>query len=88
MLSGLTLGQVKGYGRMLKLAFVRAIAEGLVFRQAAPTKRHYRSAFQAVDVAVHIFYFEVALNSQGAVGVNRNGSICHREIVFRTNLQY
>jgi hypothetical protein len=88
MLSGLTLGQVKGYGFMLKLAFVRAIAEGLVFRQAAPTKRHYRSAFQAVDVAVHIFYFEVALNPQGAVGVNGNGSSCHREIFFRINLQY
>jgi hypothetical protein len=49
---------------MRQVAFVRAIAERFVFRQAAPAKRYYRSALQAIGIALHVHYFEIAYNFQ------------------------
>jgi len=48
------------YGLMLKMVFVRAIAKGLVLRQAATAQRHYLPALQVVSIACFVHYLKVA----------------------------
>src|SRR5277367_1002664 len=48
-------------------AFVRAVAEGLAFREAAAAESEFGASAQTVGVAFLVNYFDFAVNQQRAI---------------------
>ena len=68
--------QVEGYCLMFEAAFVGAVAERLIVRQAATAQRYHCAASEIINVALLVYYFEIALYFVGAVAVDRY-PCCH-----------
>gem|GEM_PF-4682601 len=47
---------------VFKVAFVRAIAKGFVGRKTTAAYRNHGASLQAVNIALHIYDFKIAIN--------------------------
>ncbi len=63
---------------MLKVSFVRAIAERLVLGKSAAANRHHFTALQVVLISLRIYYDKLAFNFKGAIVVH--GQFCFHAV--------
>ena len=62
---------------MLKMSLVRTIAEGFVLRHAAAADRYYGAALKAINIALRIYYFKIAVYLYRTVTVYCEFCCCH-----------
>ncbi len=75
--------QLKRYGVVLKMPFVRTVAEGFVFGQSAAANGNQGTALQTISIALGIHNFKISLYFQGTVVVySQSGSSHWRRVRF------
>ena len=68
--------KIEGNSIVFEVAFVGAVAKGLVLREATAADADYLAAGKAVDLAVAVYYFEISFDLYGTVAVD--SELCSR----------